>query len=93
MDSKGIVHVEDGFVFTDGNGFYTEIPYVRSAGWTVVVYDNERRRIARYVGAVPYDVCPRQVAKCGEDYAMLIVSRQVMGTYTVSSDCEGTLPY
>eukprot|EP00959_Pyramimonas_sp_CCMP1952_P278881 5831100-Pyramimonas_sp.AAC.1 len=33
------------------------------------------------------------VAKRGEDYAMLMVSRQVLGSYTVLSDCKGTLAY
>eukprot|EP00959_Pyramimonas_sp_CCMP1952_P413880 8671840-Pyramimonas_sp.AAC.1 len=62
--------------FTDGSAFYTDISHMRSAGWSVVVYDHERRRLARYYGAVPKDVRPLQVAKCGEDYAMLMVSRQ-----------------
>eukprot|EP00959_Pyramimonas_sp_CCMP1952_P201530 4214076-Pyramimonas_sp.AAC.1 len=54
MERKGVVHVEGGFVFTDGSGFYIDIPY----GWPVVVYDHERRRVARYYGAVPKDMCP-----------------------------------
>eukprot|EP00959_Pyramimonas_sp_CCMP1952_P045615 952851-Pyramimonas_sp.AAC.1 len=31
IDRKGVVHVDGGFVFTDGSGFYTDIPYMRSA--------------------------------------------------------------
>eukprot|EP00959_Pyramimonas_sp_CCMP1952_P329419 6896582-Pyramimonas_sp.AAC.1 len=38
-------------------------------------------------------MCPLRVAKCGEDYAMLIVSRQVLGSHAVLSDCKGTLSY
>eukprot|EP00959_Pyramimonas_sp_CCMP1952_P022744 477913-Pyramimonas_sp.AAC.1 len=38
-------------------------------------------------------MCPQQVAKSGEDYAMLNVSRQVLGAYKVLSDCKGTLSY
>eukprot|EP00959_Pyramimonas_sp_CCMP1952_P239602 5007240-Pyramimonas_sp.AAC.1 len=48
MDRKGVVHVEGGPVFTDGGGFYTDIPRMRSAGWSAVVCDHERRRVARY---------------------------------------------
>ena len=47
----------------------------------------------RSLGVVPLDEGPSQVARDGEDFAILMLSRNALlgGRVTVHVDCEGTL--
>ena len=52
---------------------------MRTAGWSVVVYDSDRRLVAEAWGAVPLEEAPEQLARDGEDYAVKILTDQVSG--------------
>ena len=86
-----MVSVHNGCAFVDGSGMAGLYPELRSTGWSVIVFDEERRLRARYYGAVPRIEGPSQVARDGEDYSILQCSKMVMGTYQVKSDCKGSV--
>ena len=56
-----------------------------------MLYDSERRFVGVLYGAVPPLFGPQQVARDGEDFAVLKVSELVFGRFSVLSDCKGTL--
>ena len=72
-----------GLVFVDVSGFLNDLPELRVAGWSVVVFTSGRVRIARFYGAVPRREGPSQTSKDGEDYAIYQASQLVMGTWTL----------
>ena len=78
---------------TDGAGFEVLWPGLRVAGWAVVVADVNGDVASAIFGVVPIDEGPSQVARDGEDFAILMLSRNALlgGRITVHVDCEGTL--
>ena len=58
-------------VFADGSCFEAALPRIRSAGWAVVVTDGRGGVLRAIWGRVPSSLAPGQVAKDGEDYAII----------------------
>ena len=57
----------------------------------MAVYDADRTLLAGWYGSVPPDFLPAQVARDGEDFAVLMAARHLAGTFTLYTDCAGTL--
>eukprot|EP00959_Pyramimonas_sp_CCMP1952_P342011 7164887-Pyramimonas_sp.AAC.1 len=91
VDRRGATSVNGGYVYVDGSARSVRVSELRSAGWAVTVYDADKRRVARYDGAAPRREGPSQVARDGEDYAIMKASELVMGPYQVKSDCKGSV--
>ena len=83
--------LEGGYAFTDGSGLDQHHPTLRVAGWSVVVYDRDRRYVGAMFGAVPPEFGIAGTARDGEDFAMLMCSQNLLGCFTVRADCKGTL--
>ena len=57
----------------------------------MVQVDNLGNVIAAAYGHVPFRHGPRQTAKDGEDYAVLILTQCAMAPFELYADCQGTL--
>ena len=84
--------LEDGaLVFVDGSGLDQDHPRLRTAGWAVVIYDNQRRFRAAAWGAVPLAEGPDQLPRDGEDFAVkMLLSVVAGGRYKLHIDCLAT---
>ena len=63
-----------GTLFTDGSGLHQLWPELRRAGWAIVQVDRFGNLVAAAYGHVPVDECPDQVARDGEDFAVLMTT-------------------
>eukprot|EP00959_Pyramimonas_sp_CCMP1952_P349295 7318599-Pyramimonas_sp.AAC.1 len=69
-------HLNGHHVFVDGSGLDQAYPRLRTAGWSVVIYDETYKLVAEAWGAVPIAVAPEQLARDGEDYAVKVLTSQ-----------------
>ena len=61
------------------------------AGWAVASVGPDGRPESAAYGLVPRDICPRQLARYVEDYAVLMLARLAEGIRSIRIDCIGTL--
>ena len=80
-----------GTLFTDGSGLNPTWAVLRRAGWAIVQVDRFGQLIAAAYGAVPEDECPLQVARDGEDYAIMMLSQVAIAPFHLFIDCQGTV--
>ena len=80
-----------GSLFTDGSGHFPQWTCLRRAGWAVVQTDGLGFPVAAAYGAVPVDLCPFQVARDGEDFAISMLAVVARPPFCCHIDCQGTL--
>ena len=80
-----------GALFTDGSGLHPRFPHLRRAGWAIVQVDRYGEAVAAVYGPVPVTAGPGQVARDGEDYAIMMLSVHAVPPFEVYVDCKGTL--
>ena len=71
----GLIAPAGSHVYADGAGFEGTWPGLRFAGWSVVVVDVNGDVVSALFGVVTLDEAPYQVARDGEDVAILLLSR------------------
>jgi len=85
-------YLDGEHVFVDGSGYDQAYPSLRTAGFSVVVYDSGLRLIAEAWGAVPLSEAPEQLARDGEDYGVKVLTDTVAGgNYRLCIDCLATV--
>ena len=80
-----------GTLFLDGSGLHGRYPALRRAGWSIVQVDAESQLQAAVYGAVPWDDCPSQTARDGEDYAVAMLPLVAVMPFEAYIDCAGTI--
>ena len=80
-----------GIIFTDGSSLRPDARPLRRAGWSVVQTDQRVNVMAAAYGPVPGSMCPDQVARDGEDYALVMVGILCDFPATIYVDCQGTI--
>ena len=80
-----------GIVFTDGSSLHPTVRPLRRAGWSVVQTDDRGNVLSAAYGPVPGSMCPDQVARDGEDYALVMASILCEPPFTAYVDCHGSI--
>ena len=90
--AEGLILEEGSHVFTDGSAFEPLLPRIRASGWAVVVTDGWGNVLRAIWGRVPRSVAPDQVARDGEDFAVVSLVRHALVSPGVNLhiDCSGT---
>ena len=76
--TEGLGIPEGSHIYTDGAGFEILWPGLRVAGWSVVLADVNGDVVSAIFGVAPLDEGPGQVARDGEDFAILMISRNAL---------------
>lgn len=79
-----------GTVFTDGSGLHGKEGPLRRAGWSVVQVNRFGVPVHAAYGPVPEPEAPGQVARDGEDFALMMLSQVAEPPLRVYTDCQGT---
>ena len=80
-----------GTLFLDGSGMGGHCAALRRAGWAIVQVDRFGDLIAAAFGPVPWDACPGQTSRDGEDYAVSMLPFVALEPFELFIDCKGTL--
>eukprot|EP00959_Pyramimonas_sp_CCMP1952_P362784 7597122-Pyramimonas_sp.AAC.1 len=56
-------------LYLDGSAFEPHFGALRRAGWAIAQWDDDGNLVAGVYGTVRMDLCPRQTAKDGGDFA------------------------
>ena len=80
-----------GLLFLDGSAFWPRLGAAKRAGWAIVQTTAEGDLVAAAYGPVPFDQCPFQEARDGEDFAAHMCAFLTEGPVEAYIDCQGTL--
>eukprot|EP00975_Prorocentrum_lima_P028690 6027889-Prorocentrum_lima.AAC.1 len=63
-----------GHIFTDGAASGQEEPALARAGWGLAAFSSDGKLTGSAYGHVPWQICPSQTPKDGEDYAYFMAA-------------------
>ena len=87
VDSRWRNRLADGMLmgtlFSDGSGMHPRWANLRRAGWAAVQVDNMGNAVDPAYGPVPSNLCPMQVARDAENYAIAMLAQIAMPLFKV----------